>query len=44
VVSVAALNAAKQGLGTPVNLANQAIQAPNKITNLGTAMLVIPGH
>lgn len=44
VVSVAALNAAKQGHGTPVNLPNQAIQAPNKITNLGTAMLVIPGH
>jgi cysteine-rich repeat protein len=43
-VSIAALNAAQQLLGTPVNFASATIAAPNKITNLGTAMLVIPGH
>lgn len=38
-VSIDALNASNQAIGTPVNLTNKAIAAPNKITNLGTVTL-----
>lgn len=35
-VSIDALNAANQAIGTPTNLTNKTIQAPNKVTDLGT--------
>jgi hypothetical protein len=42
-VSVAALNAADQGLGTPTNLTNKVIGTHNAITNLGTVEIPITG-
>ena len=43
-VAVAALNAQQASLGPAATFANRAIQAPNKYTNLGTAMLMITGR
>jgi cysteine-rich repeat protein len=42
-VSVSALDATDGSLGTPVNLTNKVIQAPNKITDLGTVTIPIDG-
>jgi cysteine-rich repeat protein len=38
-VSIDALNASNQAIGTPVNLTNKTITAPNKVTNLGTVTI-----
>jgi len=42
-VSVSALNASSQSIGTAPELTNQPIQAPNKVTNLGTITIPISG-
>ena len=42
-VSVAALNAQDQAIGTAPALTNKTIQAPNKVTNLGTVTIPITG-
>jgi hypothetical protein len=42
-VSVAALNAADQSIGTAPELTNKVIEFPNKVTNLGTVNIPITG-
>jgi hypothetical protein len=42
-VSVAALNTADQSIGTAPALTNRTIEAPNKVTNLGTITIPITG-
>ncbi len=42
-VSVAALNASEQSIGTAPELTNKTIEAPNKVTNLGTITIPIDG-
>jgi hypothetical protein len=42
-VSVAALNAADQSIGTAPAITNAVIQSPNKVTNLGTIEIPITG-
>jgi cysteine-rich repeat protein len=42
-VSMSALNSSDQALGTPVNMTNKLIQAPNRVTDLGTVTLLIDG-
>jgi hypothetical protein len=42
-VSVAALNSAEQSIGTAPALTNRTIEAPNKVTNLGTITIPITG-
>ena len=42
-VSIAALNASDQSIGTAPTLTNKQIQAPNGVTNLGTIMIPIQG-
>jgi hypothetical protein len=44
VVSVAALNSADQAVGVAPELVNKAIQAPNKVTDLGLIMIPITGQ
>jgi len=43
-VSIAALNAQDQAIGTAPALTNKAIQAPNKITDLGLIQIPITGE
>ncbi len=43
-VAVSAINAQQASLGPSATFANKQIQAPNKYTNLGTAMLMITGR
>ena len=42
-VSVAALNTADQSIGTAPELTNRRIEAPNKVTDLGTITIPITG-
>jgi hypothetical protein len=42
-VSVAALNASEQSIGTAPELTNKTIEAPNKVTDLGTVIIPITG-
>ncbi|MDB4963874.1 MAG: Metal dependent amidohydrolase [Myxococcales bacterium] len=42
-VSVSGLDASDGSLGTPVNLTDRTIVAPNKVTNLGTVTIPIDG-
>jgi hypothetical protein len=42
-VSVAALNAADQSIGTAAELTNRTIEAPNRVTDLGTVTIPITG-
>jgi hypothetical protein len=42
-VSVAALNGSDQSIGTAPTLTNKRIEAPNKVTDLGTIMIPITG-
>ncbi len=43
-VAASALNSAQESLGESSTFANKQIQAPNQITNLGTAMILITGQ
>lgn len=43
-VAVAAVNAQGQALGQSATFANKQIEAPNKVTNLGTSLLLIDGQ
>lgn len=43
-VAASALNSAQESLGESSTFANKRIQAPNQITNLGTAMILITGQ
>jgi anaerobic selenocysteine-containing dehydrogenase len=42
-VSVDALNASMQAIGTAPTLTNKVISSPNKVTNLGTINIPITG-
>jgi hypothetical protein len=41
-LAVAAINTSKQQIGTAATFANAQIQSPNKVTTLGTAMILVP--
>ncbi len=43
-VAASALNSAQQSLGESSTFASKPIQAPNRVTNLGTAMILISGQ